>query len=58
LHHVEPLKEKSGENNMSYTVRHGNKKAIFKLKNRNHKFMDIKGSIADYFGLPSKLIFL
>ena len=31
LNHVEPLKEETNKNNMSYTVIHGNKKAIFKL---------------------------
>jgi len=58
LNHVEPLKEETNKNNMSYTVIHGNKKAIFKLKNRRDRFGNIKGSIADYFGLPPKLIFL
>jgi len=43
---------------MSYTVIHGNKRAVFKLKNRIEKFEDIKPSIANYFGLPPELIFL
>ena len=58
LNHVEQLQSSEMNNNMSYTVIHGNKRAVFKLKNRSEKFQDIKPSIANYFGLPPELIFL
>lgn len=55
LSHVEPLVEGA---NMNYIVRHGTKQAIFKLKSRKQTFGDIKGNIAEYFGLPKSIIFL
>ena len=36
----------------------GDKKALFKLKNRDDKIANIKIKIAEYFGLPKKQIFL
>lgn len=58
LNHVEELQSHEMRNNMSYTVIHGNKRAVFKLKNRSEKFEHIKPSVAQYFGLPPDLIFL
>ena len=52
--HVEPLVIEK----MSYIVIHANKKAIFKLKNRDDTFGHIKEKIAEYFGLPKDRIFL
>jgi len=51
--HVDEL-----EGNMNYIVIHANKQAIFKLKTRNDTFGQIKGNIAEYFGLPKDKIFL
>ena len=52
--HLEPL----NENTMEYIVVHSNKKAIFKLKNKNDTFGSIKGNIAEYFGLPKDGVYL
>jgi len=46
------------ESNMNYIVIHANKQAIFKLKTRKDTFGQIKGNIAEYFGLPKDKIFL
>jgi hypothetical protein len=45
-------------NNLDYVVINGDKKALFKLKNRADKFKDINIKIAEYFGLPKGKIFL
>lgn len=45
-------------NNLDYVVINGDKKALFKLKNRADKFEDINIKIAEYFGLPKGKIFL
>jgi hypothetical protein len=39
-------------------VVHDDKQAIFKLGSRKDTFGDIKGRIANYFGLPDDKIFL
>ena len=52
--HIEQL----NESNMFYTVMHSEKQAIFKLGSRKDTFADIKGRIANYFGLPEDKIFL
>ena len=43
---------------MEYIVIHSKKKAIFKLKSMDDTFGDIKGNIAEYFGLPKESVYL
>lgn len=52
--HIEQLEM----GNMNYIVKHADKQAIFRLKNKKETFGQIKESIAEYFGLPPKLVFL
>ena len=53
MSHIEQLHDR-----MNYIVIHANKKAIFKLNNREDTFGVIKKYIAEYFGLPDSKIFL
>jgi len=43
---------------MEYIVKHGTKKAIFQLKDKDDTFKDIKSNVEQYFGLPKGTIFL
>ena len=50
--------ESTDPRNLIYTVISNNKEAIFKLKNKDATFGDIKPHVAQYFGLPELVIYL